>query len=122
MSYVPGVCNIGREEEGVRVKLGWLGVGVTVLYAVVLFIVQASPLARLAIILPAAFAASGFIQAKMHFCAGFAAFGVYRFDDLDEPEKIIAKDAHRADMKKALRIAEWSVLAGIPVGVIAALI
>src|SRR4029077_10511322 len=78
--YVPGRCNIGKAEIASRRRSGYVGTAATIGLLVALVAIGAPPLTRLIIALPAAIAASGFIQARLRFCAGFGALGVYNFD------------------------------------------
>ena len=74
-SYQPGVCNIGPAEIARRRRSGHVGVLASVVLLVLLVAIDAPPLARLLVALPAAGAASGYLQAWFHFCAGFGSRG-----------------------------------------------
>jgi fatty acid desaturase len=112
--YVPGVCNIGAAEIRTRRNSGLVTLAVTIV-ALVLFLVL--PIAapwRLLLALPAAAAAVGFLQAGMHFCAGFAMRGVFNFgNDTHHTDTIEQAEYRRADQKKALLIFGLSLLIGI---------
>lgn len=115
--YVPGVCNIGPAEIRRRRMVGWLGVvGVAVL-CVCLRLVDADPLWRLAVFIPASLAASGFIQARMRFCANFGYRGVYNFDALGAEQRVLVEEALARDRRKA-----WSIAgASAGIGAVAAI-
>lgn len=112
--YVPGVCNIGAAEIRTRRNSGLVALAVTIV-ALVLFLVL--PIAtpwRLLLALPAAGAAVGFLQAGMHFCAGFAMRGVFNFgNDTQHTDTIEQAEYRRADQKKAILIFGLSLLIGI---------
>ena len=79
--YVPGQCNIGQAEIAGRRRAGHVGVVATIGLLAVLVAIGAPPLTRLVIAVPAAVAASGYLQARLRFCAAFGSRGVYNFDD-----------------------------------------
>jgi predicted nucleic acid-binding Zn ribbon protein len=74
-SYVPGVCNINREEISKRRNIGHVGLAVLVTLLVVLLLVSVSRYYRIILFLPAMLSASGYLQARNHFCVGYAGAG-----------------------------------------------
>ncbi|HET8776637.1 MAG TPA: hypothetical protein VFN76_03145, partial [Candidatus Limnocylindria bacterium] len=80
--YEPGVCNIGPAEIRRRRMAGHVGTVVTAVAFGGLVLLDAPPIARLLLILPAAGAASGYLQAWLKFCAGFGSRGVFNFGSL----------------------------------------
>jgi hypothetical protein len=77
---------------------------------------------RLAVALPAAAAASGYLQAFLHFCAGFGSSGVYNFGSLGTTRVVTDPAARARDMLMSARIGIGSVAIGAAVGVLAALL
>jgi hypothetical protein len=77
------------------------------------------PLARLIVGLPAAGAASGYLQAALRFCAGFASRGIFNFGALGQVEQVGDEDARRRDRSKANQILAGSLAVGIVVAIIA---
>lgn len=118
--YQPGVCNIGPAEIRQRRMSGWIGAAVTVV-AVAAFLVFHVPAPfRLLAGLPAILAATGFLQAALHFCVNFGMRGLFNVDkDLGDTESVMEADFRRADQRKAVQIIVFSVLIGIAVAVIA---
>lgn len=117
--YVPGACNIGPAEIRRRRMVGWLGVAGVVVLCVGLRVVDASPWWRLTQFVPASLAASGFIQARMRFCANFGYRGLYNFDALGEEQRVAVEGALRADRRKAWSVAWMSAGVGAAVAVVA---
>ena len=70
--YVPGTCNIGPEEIALRRRAGHVGLAVTAALGAALVRSNLHPAWRLALALPAAGAASGYLQARQRFCANTA--------------------------------------------------
>lgn len=102
--YVPGACNIGPAEIARRRRAGYLGLTAAGALAVALVALDAPAAARWLVALPLAGAATGFLQARFRFCAGFGIAGVRNFEQLGSVEKVEDAAARRADRNKALAI------------------
>lgn len=121
--YQPGVCNIGPAEIAARRRSGHVGSVATVLLFLVLVAIDASPGWRLLLFLPAAGAASGYLQAALHFCANFGLRGVFNFSNrLRNTESVLAVGARARDRRKALQIIGLSVVVGAVVAIVAYLL
>ena len=121
-AYQPGVCNIGPAEIARRRRAGHIGLVATVGLLAALVVVDAPPVARLLVALPAAIAASGYLQARLRFCAGFGSAGVFNFGELGGTEQVADADARRRDRAKARQIGLASFGIGLAVGVAAVLL
>ena len=103
--YEPGVCNIGPAEIAARRRTGHVGVLVTLIAFVFLIAVDAPTPWRLLLFLPADIAASGYLQARLHFCANFGMRGVFNFSDqLQDTDSVLAAEARARDRRKALQV------------------
>lgn len=121
-AYQPGVCNIGPAEIARRRRSGHIGALASLGLLVGLVAIGAPPISRLLVALPAAIAASGYLQARLRFCAGFGAAGVYNLGELGTTAKVADEQARRRDRAMALRIGLASFLIGTLVGVVAVLL
>lgn len=111
--YTPGVCNIGPGEIARRKKAGWFGVGISALLLLVFILFPVPPLYRLIIFLPVTSAASGFLQAYFHFCAGFGFKGVYNvLKPVGQTETVQQIEFRKRDRQKALQITGLAMLIG----------
>ena len=117
--YRPGICNIGPEEIRRRRRAGHIGAIAAVVVLVVLVAIGAPPLARLLIAIPAAGAASGYLQAWLRFCAGFGTRGVFNFGPLGQTHEVVDADARARDRARARGIGLASLAIGLAVGAIA---
>jgi hypothetical protein len=115
--YRPGVCNIGPEEIARRRRAGHVGAAVTIGALAVLVLLHLPPVARLVLVLPAAGAAIGYLQATLRFCAGFGGRGVFNFGEVGRTEEVPDPEARARDRARALQIA----LAGLAIGIAVAL-
>ena len=125
LEYRPGICNIGPAEIARRRRAGHVGLAVTIVVLVALVAIGAPPLARIVVALPAAAAASGYLQAWFRFCAGFASRGVFNFGPLGQTELVadVANDeARRRDRSRATQIGLASLAIGVAAGIAAFLL
>ncbi len=88
----------------------------------VLVLVDAPAPARLLIALPAIAAASGYLQARFHFCAGFGSRGVYNFGEVGPMIEVADPEAKARDRARSRQIGFASIAIGVAVGVLAAVL
>ena len=117
--YLPGVCNIGPDEIVRRRRAGHVGLGSAIVLLGGLVVVGAPPPLRLLVALPAAVAASGYLQARLRFCAGFGSRGIYNFGELGQSLPVEDTDARRRDRVRATQIGLASGAIGVAVGLVA---
>ncbi len=115
--YEPGVCNIGAEEIRRRRYAGWIGLVITAVAFAVLVASGVNPWWRLLLFFPAAASASGFLQARLRFCAGFARRGIFNFSTLGQAEQIDDEEARAADRRAGSQITLHASLIGAAVAV-----
>ncbi|MGZ8439141.1 MAG: hypothetical protein ACXWXR_11480 [Candidatus Limnocylindrales bacterium] len=120
--YRPGVCNIGGAEIARRRRGGDAGVVATAVLFVTLVAIDAPPTARLLLAIPAAGAASGYLQARLRFCAGFGSRGVFNFGQLGEVVEVRDPEAWSRDRARSRQIGAASLAVGVAVAVVAALL
>ena|SRR5271157_6222870 len=120
--YVPGVCNIGPAEIGRRRRFGHLALAITVLIYVGFVAFHVPPLARFLLALPAAGAATGYLQAALHFCAGFGSRGLFNFGELGAEVQVTDPEALARDRARSRQIALLSLAVGLAVGLVAVLL
>ncbi len=114
VEYIPGVCNIGPAEIARRRRTGWMSLAISVVLLILFVVFRVPSLYRLIIFLPITSAASGFLQAYFHFCAGFGFKGVYNVvKPAGKTETIQQKEFRTKDRQKALQITGLSILIGL---------
>jgi hypothetical protein len=99
-----------------------VGVLATIALLAVLVAIDAPPIARIALAVPAAVAASGYLQAWLRFCAGFGARGVFNFGPLGRTEAITDQTALASDRRRARQIGLASGAIGVGIGILAVLL
>jgi hypothetical protein len=85
----------------------------------VLIVIGAPDWTRFLVAIPAVGAAAGYLQARLKFCAGFGAAGVFNFGRLGPTEQVQSMEDRRRDRARALQIGAASVVIGIAAGLIA---
>ena len=118
-AYVPGVCNIGPAEIARRRRAGHVGLLAAVGLLAVLIAIDAPPLARLLVILPATISASGYLQARLKFCAGLGSRGLFNFGPLGSATEVTDREALERDRRRSRQIGIMSFGIGILAGIIA---
>ena len=117
--YVPGSCNIGPAEIALRRRAGHAGLVVTAALGAALLRSDLPRAWRLTLAVPAAGAASGYLQAHERFCADFGWRGVYNFDRRGQEQPVAGDNALAQDRRKAMRIAAASAAVGVGVALVA---
>jgi hypothetical protein len=102
--YQPGVCNIGPDEIAKRRRTGHIGVIATLVTLIVLLAIGAPPLARLLVAIPAALAASGYLQAYFKFCVAFGSAGVFNFGARGSTQHVVDAQARARDRQRVLQL------------------
>jgi hypothetical protein len=122
VSYSPGVCNIGPAEIARRRMSGHIGLIVTVVALAGLIATGAPHWTRLILILAAGGSASGYLQAFLHFCAGFGSRGVYNFGPVGPVEEVADPLARARDRARSVQIGVAALAIGVVVAVVAVLL
>jgi hypothetical protein len=117
--YIPGTCNIGPEEIALRRRAGHVGLAVTAALGAALLRSDLHPAWRLALALPAAGAASGYLQARQRFCANYGFRGLYNFEARGHERPVPVAGAGNADRRRSVQIAAASAAIGAGVALVA---
>jgi hypothetical protein len=120
--YQPGVCNIGPAEIAKRRRSGHVGVLLTVALFAVLVALGVWHWMRFVVALPAAVAASGYLQAYLKFCVGFATLHVFNFGELGPSTKITDPQFRALDRARAVPMLAVTATIGAAVGLVAVLL
>ena len=98
--YIAGVCNIGDEETARRRTFGFITLAVAVVLLAILVWAGISPWWRLLVFFPATMSASGFLQAYLNFCSGFARRGIFNFGSIGETNQVADEAARSQDKRR----------------------
>jgi predicted nucleic acid-binding Zn ribbon protein len=116
--YVPGVCNIGKEEIKRRRNSAIFGSVVAIAIALLLGVLHANKLFRLLVFFPLVSATIGFQQWYFKFCVRFGMKGLFNFKDLGHLETVEQTEMRKQDRSKAIRM----IITGIVVAIILTII
>ncbi|MBH1980212.1 hypothetical protein I8H89_01705 [Candidatus Saccharibacteria bacterium] len=119
-TYIPGVCNIGPAEIRMRRMTGYIGLAITLVLFVIFYLVPIDAAWRLLVFIPATLAATGFLQAYLHFCAKFGMSGLFNVgDDMKEQHTVDQIEFRKKDQQKAITIIAGSAAIGVAVALLA---
>jgi len=116
--YVPGVCNIGKEEIKRRKVASFISLAITIILIMVLLFLPANRYWRLILFFPVTSLAVGLQQLYFRFCVAFGIKGVFNFENFGKTGSVEQTNFRKKDRAKAWRM----IIMGIAVGIIADLI
>lgn len=118
--YVPGVCNINREEIARRRMIGYIGLVSTIVLFGLLEVLHSSDYARLSLFVPAYVCAVGFLQAANHFCTGYGSRGLQNATEgSSAPSEVTDQKALAQDRRRVAQINLQSAVIAIVVALAA---
>jgi hypothetical protein len=120
--YQPGVCNIGPAEIRRRRITGHVGLAASLALLAALVVLGAPAAARLLVALPATLSASGYLQARLRFCANYGWRGIFNLGEIGDDREIDDPAARASDRRLALRIGLGSLAIGLVAGILAVLL
>jgi len=117
-NYIPGACNIGREEIKRRKMATIFSAILTIAVMVLILTLDANKIWRLLLFIPATSLGVSFQQWYFKFCVAFGIKGVFNFGDIGKTFSIEQKENYRKDRIKAWQM----IISGVVFGVVVALI
>jgi len=117
--YQPGVCNIGPAEIAQRRRTGHVGVIATILLFALLVWLDVPSWMRIVVALPAALAASGYLQAALKFCVAFGVAGVFNFGRRGSVHSVGDREARARDRARVIQMMAVIIAIGLAVGIVA---
>ena len=102
--YIPGSCNIGKNEIRQRQIVALIGLFLSLSSLIGFISTGASQSVRLGIFLPLAVFSIGWIQSRKKFCLAFGFMGTFNFGRLGKVSRVADKASIAADRKTALSI------------------
>ncbi len=109
-SYVPGTCNLGKEEIRRRQFVALIGLILSTSSSIGLISVDAQPMARVSLFLPLMVFAIGFIQSRKKFCLAYGLMGTFNLGKLGDMTRVQSAEDRKADRKTAMTIFGQAVL------------
>ena len=116
--YIPGVCNIGKEEIKARRKSMYISFSLLVVDIIVLELLHANHWWGITVFVLATSFAVSFQQVYFKFCVNFGMRGVFNFGDLGKTFTSEQKEFYQKDRAKALKM----IISGVVFGLIVSLV
>ncbi len=113
LKYIPGTCNIGREEIIRRRNGAIFSAILTVIVVCILLLTHADKLWRLVIFLPLTALAVSIQQWYFKFCVNFGMRGIYNFKELGNTTTVEDRKMKREDRAKAGKMILAAVVFGL---------
>lgn len=111
LKYIPGVCNIGPIEIKRRLRNGYIGLGISLLFISVVMVFGLSQFWKIGLFFPIAFSLAGFLQARKKFCLLYGFFGL--FSITGKRNTVHLDEQYRQDRNMALQLTFQVVIGSI---------
>jgi hypothetical protein len=109
-SYVPGTCNLGKDEIRRRQVVALIGAALTVISFSGLVVTDTANSARWSLFAPLMIFSVGFIQSRKKFCLAYGLMGTFNLGKLGDISRVQSAEDRKADRKTALTILIQSAL------------
>lgn len=116
--YIPGTCNIGKEEIKRRKLAAAFGILTVIIFIAVFQMLEIVKIWRLFLFFPVTFTVIGILQVYMRFCVNFGSRGVYNFGKTGNTHHVKEDEFIKKDKAKAQQM----ILIGLVSGIAAALL
>ncbi len=102
--YIPGSCNLGKEETKRRQLVAILGLVLSLSTFIGLVGSDATASARWGMFIPLMVFSIGFIQSRRKFCLAYGFMGTFNLGKLGDLSRVQNPEDRKADRKTALSI------------------
>ncbi len=109
-SYVPGTCNLGKDEIRRRQVVALIGAVLTIISFSGLVVADTANSARWSLFAPLMIFSVGFIQSRKKFCLAYGLLGTFNLGKLGDISRVQSAEDRKADRKTALTIFIQSAL------------
>ncbi|HTA83615.1 MAG TPA: hypothetical protein VK783_11790 [Bacteroidia bacterium] len=116
--YIPGTCNIGKEEVAKRRKSMMFAGALVMIIISSMLLFHAGKIWRFFVFFPAVSFAVGVQQVYFKFCVAFGMKGFFNFKDLGESVSIEEAEMRRLDKAKATKMLVISLLSGLVITIL----
>lgn len=113
--YIPGSCNIGKEEIKRRQRVALFGALLTIVGAIWVINKNETNSARLWLFIPAMIFSIGWIQSRKKFCLAYGFMGVFNFGKAGAAQKVRSKEEKSADRATAFSILSQGIVLALAI-------
>lgn len=111
--YVPGVCNIGKDEIRVRRNAGLTSLLTLAVFIFLLRVLDLPSILQYGIFIGIYAVAINYFQVSNQFCVNFGSREIFNFEDRGEKNRIENDLARKLDRQKVIKMNLRAALAGI---------
>lgn len=112
--YIPGVCNIGKEEVNKRRSGAVFSALLSAIIIAALFYTHTDKLWRFLVFFPLTAFGVNVQQWSNKFCVGFGLKGIFNFKELGESVPVEQQEMLKADRAKAIKM----IVIGLVIGLV----
>jgi len=102
--YIPGTCNLGKDEIRSRQMVALFGLFLTTSSVIGILVADQGRSVRFSIFIPAMIFSVGFVQSRSKFCLAYGLAGTFNFEGLGKISRVDSVEDRRADRKTAIII------------------
>ena len=102
--YIPGTCNLGKDEIRSRQIVALFGLFLTISSVIGILAADQGRSVRFSIFIPAMIFSVGFVQSRSKFCLAYGLAGTFNFERLGKISRVSSVEDRRADRKTAIII------------------
>ena len=102
--YIPGTCNLGKDEIRSRQIVALFGLFLTISSVIGILAADQGRSVRFSIFIPAMIFSVGFVQSRSKFCLAYGFAGTFNFERLGKISRVASVEDRRADRKTAIII------------------
>ena len=102
--YIPGTCNLGKDEIRSRQIVALFGLFLTISSVIGILAADQGRSVRFSIFIPAMIFSVGFVQSRSKFCLAYGLAGTFNFERLGKISRVSSAEDRRADRKTAIII------------------
>jgi len=102
--YIPGTCNLGKDEIRSRQIVALFGLFLTISSVIGILAADQGRSVRFSIFIPAMIFSVGFVQSRSKFCLAYGLAGTFNFERLGKISRVSSVEDRKADRKTAIII------------------
>jgi hypothetical protein len=102
--YIPGTCNLGKDEIRSRQIVALFGLFLTISSVIGILAADQGRSVRFSIFIPAMIFSVGFVQSRSKFCLAYGLAGTFNFERLGKVSRVQSAQDRKADRKTAIII------------------
>lgn len=110
--YIPGACNLGKEETAKRYRFGYIGAALMIVTILIIEVFGTNRSQRWLLFFPAVYAMAGFVQAYFRFCFLYGFMGKFSIKGLRE---FGTSTNAKADRVQAMKLVVYSALSALAI-------